>query len=217
VQADAIIVKPSEMTPLALASFFVIMLALAAMPSASVALVVARSSSLGLRNGIATALGIVAGDLIFVSISILGMSALAITLGSVFSVLKYVGGAYLIWLGVKLLKSKETNGITSVDNSRSSLCSSFLSGFLLTLGDFKAIFFYASLLPTLMNLSDLSPRDIAIVVAVTVLTVGGVKILYAIAARMIVSYLQHRTATIHTKKIAGGLMIGAGSYIIVKS
>jgi len=82
-----------KMTLYSIASFFVIMLALAAMPSASVALVVARSSSFGFRNGIATAIGIVAGDLIFVAIAILGMSALAVVMGSVFSVFKYIGGA----------------------------------------------------------------------------------------------------------------------------
>ncbi|MEX1117349.1 MAG: LysE family translocator [Terrimicrobiaceae bacterium] len=93
------------MTALSAASFFGIMLALAAMPSASVALVVARSSSLGLRNGIATAGGIVTGDLVFVAIAIMGMSALAMAMGPVFSAFKYVGGAYLIWLGIKLLRS----------------------------------------------------------------------------------------------------------------
>ena len=205
------------MTPLAIASFFGIMLALAAMPSASVALVVARSSSLGLRNGIATALGIVAGDLIFVAIAILGMSALAIAMGSIFSVFKYVGGAYLVWIGIKLLRLKDIDNMATPDNSRSTLCSSFASGLLLTLGDIKAILFYASLFPTLMDLSDLSLSDIAIVVAVTVITVGGVKLSYAIAARTIVYHLQTRSISKRIKKLAGGLMVGVGSYIIIKA
>lgn len=205
------------MTPFAIASFFLIMLALAAMPSASVALVVARSSSLGLRNGIATIMGIVAGDLVFVAITILGMTALAFTMGSLFSVLKYIGGAYLIWLGFKLLKSKQSLSANVPDDRGTTLATSFASGLLLTLGDLKAILFYASLFPTLMDVSTLAGSDIVVVVAVTVITVGGVKLFYAMVARAIVTRLQTRRLSRHTKTIAGGLMIGTGSYILIKT
>ena len=205
------------MTPLAIATFFAIMLALAAMPSASVALVVARSSCHGLRNGIATIIGIVAGDLVFVAITILGMSALAITMGSVFSVLKYIGGVYLIWLGIKLFRSKAPVGMTTPDYRRSTLMSSFASGLLLTLGDLKAIFFYSSLFPTLMDVTALSISDIATVMAVSIITVGGVKLIYAVMAQAIITRLQTRPVSRYTKQIAGGLMIGTGSYIIIKA
>lgn len=204
------------MTPFAVASFFVIMLALAALPSASVALVVARSSSLGLRNGIATALGIVAGDLIFVAIALLGMSALALTLGSFFSGLRFVGGAYLIWLGIRLLRSKEAPGLPSPDHRHLTWVSSFASGLLLTLGDLKAILFYASLFPTLLDVATLSTADIAAVVAITVVTVGGVKLGYAVAARTLVVRLRNRRLSRHAKQAAGGLMIGTGTYILFK-
>ncbi len=193
------------------------MLALAAIPSSSVALVVARSSSLGFRNGVATTAGIVAGDLIFVTIAIMGMSALAIAMGSLFSVFKYAGGAYLIWLGIKLLGSKKPSGMPITDNRGSTLLSSFSSGLLLTLGDLKAVLFYASLFPALMDLSSLSIYDITIVISLTIVTVGGVKLIYAIAARTIVANLQTRSVSKHTKSLAGGLMVAAGSYIIIKA
>jgi threonine/homoserine/homoserine lactone efflux protein len=53
------------------------MLVLAAIPSASVALVVTRSATLGIKNGISVACGIVLCDLIFVALAILGMGFLA--------------------------------------------------------------------------------------------------------------------------------------------
>lgn len=61
-----------------------IMVTLAAMPSTSVALVVTRAATLGVKNGIAVAAGIVVGDLLFVMLVILGLSALAEALGSFF-------------------------------------------------------------------------------------------------------------------------------------
>lgn len=205
------------MTLFAIISFFAIMLTLAAMPSASVALVIARSSRCGLPNGIATIFGILTADLIFVAITILGMSALALAMGAVFSVLKYIGGAYLIWLGIKLFRSKEPIRFSASDNRGSTLASSFAAGLLLTLGDLKAILFYASLFPTLMDVMALSILDIAVIVSVTVISVGGVKLIYAIAAQALISRFQAHRLSSHTRQIAGGVMIGTGSYIIIKA
>lgn len=205
------------MTLLGIAAFFGIMLILAAIPSASVALVIARSSSCGLPNGIATIIGIVVADLIFISIAITGMTALAFTLGSVFSLLKYIGGAYLIWLGIKLIISRETDIASIPDYRGSTLASSFAAGFLLTLGDMKAILFYASLFPNLVDVTSLSALDIMIIAAVTIITVGGVKLIYGVSARMIVERLSSHSFSRYTKRIAGGLMIGTGGYIITKA
>ena len=52
-------------------SLFLIMIALAAVPSTSVALVVTRSATLGISNGVAVSLGIVLGDLVFIFLAIL--------------------------------------------------------------------------------------------------------------------------------------------------
>jgi len=148
------------------------MLVLAAIPSASVALVVTRSATLGVTNGIAVALGIILGDLVFVTLAILGMSFLAETMGSFFAVLRYAGGAYLIWLGVTLLRSKQQMELTREYSSKLSLAASFISGLFLTLGDIKAILFYASLFPAFVDMSSLSANDMIGIVIVTILGVG---------------------------------------------
>ena len=70
-------------------SLFGIMAALAAMPSTSVALVVTRSATLGVGNGIAVAMGIVLGDLVFIMLAILGLSVVAEAMGNLFVVIKY--------------------------------------------------------------------------------------------------------------------------------
>lgn len=205
------------MTPFAILSFFVIMLTLAAIPSASVALVVARSASLGIYNGVAVAAGIVMGDLIFVTIAVLGMNALAATIGAVFSVFKYVGGAYLIWLGVKLLQAREHPKLEVSDVRHTTLMASFASGLLLTLGDIKAILFYASLFPALTSGSLLTVPEIVVIVVITIITVGGVKLAYALAARAIIDRIRTRQTKPYTRSVAGVLMIGTGSYVMMKN
>lgn len=87
-------------------ALFLIMIALAAIPSSSVVLVVTRSATLDLKNGIAASAGIVAGDLIFMSMAILGMTALSQQMGALFVLIKYMAAAYLIWFGIALLKNQ---------------------------------------------------------------------------------------------------------------
>ena len=198
-------------------SFFLIMLALAAMPSASVALVVTRSATLSVQNGIAVSIGIVGGDLVFIALALLGMSVLAETLGAFFSLIKYIGGAYLIWLGFSLLRSKPTiDNLVESNNNSSTLLASALSGFVLTLGDIKAIFFYASLFPSLLDVASLTVTDLVSIVAVTFLTVGGVKIVYALSARKVVEKIRYTAASRHAQTVAGSCLMGAGTYLIAK-
>jgi len=198
-------------------SFFAIMIMLAVIPSTSVALVVTRSASLGIANGAAVSLGIVLGDLIFILLAILGLSVVAEAMGSFFLIVKYLGGIYLLWIGYKLLTASNKTTLTNNAPCRGSLISSFLAGFLLTLGDIKAIFFYVSLFPTFIDLSTLNSMDISIIIFVTIVAVGGAKIAYAVLARKVVNMAEGLKLESGAKKIAGSFMIGAGSYLIVKS
>lgn len=199
-------------------TLFGIMVTLAAMPSTSVALVVTRSATLGVANGIAVSVGIVLGDLIFILLAIFGLSVVAETMGSLFMVIKYLGAAYLLWLGYTLLASKSTSGI-AVENpiKKCNLAASFFAGFMLTLGDIKAIIFYVSLFPAFIDLSALRVADILAIISVMVISVGGVKAVYAFSATKVASLARRYRFDNAARKTAGGFMIGAGSYLIVKA
>jgi len=106
-----------------------------------------------------------------------------------------------------------------VDEStlKGNIAVSFLSGFFLTLGDVKAIFFYVSLFPTFIDLTAVELSDLLVILLVTITTVGGVKIAYAIIAQKVVNVTQGLKLENGAKKLAGSFMIGAGSYLIVKT
>lgn len=194
------------------------MVSLAAIPSTSVALVVTRSATLGTRHGVAVAVGVVLGDLVFIALAILGLTVVAELLGHFFMVIKMLGGLYLIWLGYALLSAKHAI-ITSTgqSNSKGSLIASALSGLLLTLGDIKAIFFYASLFPLFIDLAVITVPEVITIMLITILGVGGVKVVYAIFATKLAAYARRRKMDNVARKTAGGFMIGAGSYLLVKS
>ena len=195
-----------------------IMVALAAIPSASVALVVARSATLGVANGLAVAGGIVLGDLVFIALALFGLSVAAEAMGSLFMLIKYLGGLYLIWLGYSLFsKSGVTKVKVNKTNNNRSLVASFVAGFVLTLGDIKAIIFYASLLPVFVDLSAIQSSDILALIFITVFSVGGVKAIYAIFANKVAAYTQKTNMEVAARKTVGGLIVGVGGYLIVKA
>ena len=199
-------------------ALFGIMASLAAIPSASVALVVTRSATLGVGNGVAVSAGIVLGDLAFIGLAVFGLSVLAETLGSLFLVIKYLGAIYLLWLGLSLLRMKRgTTAPANAGNRRGSLAASFLAGFALTLGDVKAILLYLSLFPLFVDLSALQAADVLTIVCITVASVGGVKMLYALSARKLATMARELKFESAAGKTAGTIMLGAGSYIIAKA
>lgn len=198
-------------------SLFFVMLLLALIPSSSIALVCARSITHGVCNGIFVSLGIVLGDIIFVYLTIVGLSAIAETMGWLFLTIKYVGAVYLLWLGFSLLRSKPTTAMTVREiNKNSSLLASFLAGLFVTLGDVKAILFYASLFPVFVNLEMLQTSDVAVIMLITLFAVGGIKSAYAFFSSRVVTISKKTNLEGKVKKLTGVLMIGSASYLIIK-
>lgn len=123
----------------------------------------------------------------------------------------------MVWLGIALFKSKSSPQVEVSSRSASTLSASFLSGLILTLGDVKAILFYASLFPAFVDLATNKNSDMAIIVVVTIVAVGGVKMGYAYSAREAASLAGGLGAERAVKVTAGGFMVGAGAYLIAKA
>ncbi len=202
-------------------AFFVIMAVLAAIPSSSALLIVVQSAAKGVRNGVATAIGVVAGDLILMSMAIFGMTALATQLGALFVVIKYLAAAYLIWFGIGLLRSyhqgtKQSRFEVVAEKRQGGIIASFGSGLLLTMGDLKAIFFYSSLLPTFLDLKGLTGSDVLLVTGIMVVAVGGAKIAYAFGAEKASHAIRAGANERYLKVGSGSLLVGAGAYILLR-
>ncbi|MGB3242955.1 MAG: LysE family translocator [Sulfitobacter sp.] len=89
--------------------------ALLLIPGPTVLLVLSYALSKGRPVAIASAAGVALGDLIAMSASLAGLGALVLTSAMLFSVLKWVGAAYLVWLGVKLIRSAPSRGLAVPD------------------------------------------------------------------------------------------------------
>lgn len=197
-------------------SLLLVMITLAAIPSSSVALVVVRSATLDVGNGIAAALGIVVGDLILVALAIAGLAVVAEMAGTLFAVLRYAAAAYLIWFGLILIRGG-ARPETAVDVHRAGgMGVSFAAGVALTLGDVKAILFYAALFPAFVDVPALKSSDIVAIATITLIGVGGVKVAYAVMAHTIVRASQKFPVEKPVRMAAGTFMIGTAGYLIAK-
>jgi threonine/homoserine/homoserine lactone efflux protein len=196
-------------------ALFGAMAVLAALPSVSVLAVTAKSVSSGFLNGVFTAIGIVVGDIIFILFAVFGLVLLVETLGSAFFLIKYVCGAYLIWLGVSLGRSRSQQ-MQHKEDTGSSLLGSFMTGLLIALGDQKAVLFYMGFLPAFLDLTKLTYTDISLLILVTLCAVGGVKIGYAYAADRASIFLGGRTLGA-MNIVAACIMVMAGILIMARS
>ncbi|MFT5503267.1 MAG: threonine/homoserine/homoserine lactone efflux protein [Gammaproteobacteria bacterium] len=196
-------------------ALFSTLLVLAAIPSLSVFAVSARAASSGFWHGVLVALGIVTADILLILIAIFGLSILYDLLGDVSSFVQYIGAAYLFFLGITLWLAKpvEQPGRNIED---ASMLASFMAGFLLTLADQKAIFFYLGFLPAFINLGDISWVDTGIIMILATVSVGGVKVFYA--------WMADRASTFFTlsmrlwiNRVAGTIMFGVGVALLLKS
>lgn len=204
----------SSMTFSSMIALFGAMVVLASIPSISVLAVSTRVATLGLIHGLFTTIGIVVGDIIFIMIALGSLSILAETMGRLFILIKYLAGAYLIGLGIKLCRAK----LKEVETEKvvhASWLSSFLTGLFITLGDQKATLFYLGFFPAFIDISQLSFLDMLLIILITILAVGGVKLGYAFMAdrvRFSMSPLVRKRMNL----VAGCVMMAVGMFLLIK-
>ncbi|MCP4020590.1 MAG: LysE family translocator, partial [Desulfobacteraceae bacterium] len=150
------------MTVLSVFSLSIAMFILAATPGPGVFATVSRALASGFIPALGVIAGIVTGDIIFLLFAIWGLSMIAQALGGFFMLVKIIGAAYLLFLGVKIWLSKPVPAQESSPGKHTPY-GHFLSGLLITLSNPKVILFYCGFLPTFLDLPALTKADICIV------------------------------------------------------
>ncbi|NUW41173.1 LysE family translocator [Nonomuraea rhodomycinica] len=132
-----------------LAVFCAATLALLVVPGPAVLFIVTRSVSQGRSAGLVSVLGVHAGSLVHVAAAALGVSALLAASATAFTVVKYAGVAYLVWLGLRKLLhrgSGEDDGAV-LEVSRHSRRRMFWEGFVVNVLNPKTAIFFLAFLP----------------------------------------------------------------------
>jgi threonine/homoserine/homoserine lactone efflux protein len=127
--------------------FFSAAFAINISPGPDLFYILSRTMAGGKSVGMASSIGVGAGALVHVSAAALGLSAILATSVIAFSIVKYIGAAYLIYLGVKILRNAGNNLKLSMDGSIVSPWAAFKQGMLVDILNPKAAIFFMAFLP----------------------------------------------------------------------
>ena len=175
---------------------------------------------LGLRFGVRRAawggLGMCVALTAMATLSVLGLGALLAASEPAFLTVKWLGVAYLTWLGFTTWRAPVGEAATAADSAptgEGSPARLFLRGVLVALSNPKALVFMAALFPQFIEpAAPLLPQLAALVAVMTVVEFGWI-MAYAAFGRGIAARLSGASAARRVNRLSGGLMIGAGGLL----
>jgi len=198
--------------------FVVAALLLLLTPGPAVLYIVARSLEQGRRAGLVSALGVHAGTLVHVVAAAAGVSAVLAASATAFSAVKYVGAAYLIYLGVRRLRDRRSV-LGTAQPAPVSLRRAFVDGVVVNVLNPKTALFFLAFLPQFVDVSRgaVGVQILALgalFVALGLVTDGG----YALTAGTAARWLRGRPRFLASERfVSGGMYIGLGVFAAVSS
>ena len=206
----------SSMTLGTIAVLFSTMLLLSFIPSISLLTVASRSAAYGFLHGAVTTLGIIAGDILFILLVIYGLALLSGVSSLALLIVRYIGGGYLLWLGIKLWQ-QDSIGHDTNTNQDSSHLASFLIGFLITVGDQKAILFYLGFLPAFLHMRNVTSIDTVIIIIMASVAIAGAKLSIALITAKGSELMKSAGALELMNRLAAGVIIIVGIFVVVSA
>jgi threonine/homoserine/homoserine lactone efflux protein len=186
-------------------------------PGPAILAIVGRSLTAGLKPALKLIMGILIGDLFYISIVLLGITAVGKILGEFFYIIRILGALYLVFLGIKLWFKAPKFHTPASTNGKPDHYQSFLSGFSITLGNPKAILFHLGFLPTFFDLSDISILDAVMIISIFVAILGGSLVFYAYSASKARLFFEDPKRNRLLNRGAGTMLIGAGVAVAAKN
>ena len=187
-------------------------------PGPGVLLVVSSTLNGGFPAGVWTITGMICADLIFLLLVVYGLQAVTSVLDSALIFIQGLGAAYLLWLGIAVWTSP-TVLLNSAEASRHKLQSFFslwLTGLLITLSNPKAILFYLSFLPAIVDITSLTLIDIGIMSLIICTTIGGIMFFYSMTVIKAKSRVRPSSSSRTTQRVAGSIIIATGLLLLTR-
>ncbi|MFT6659960.1 LysE family translocator [Maritalea sp.] len=135
----------------------------------------------GLKRAMPMIIGIAFGDATWLTMAVLGLAAISEVYAEAFTIIRYLGVAYLLYLAWKFWTN--TSELKAEEGaSKRSAFASLLNGYLITMGNPKPMLFYLALVPVILDLSAFGPTELSLVVVATFVVLVVVLTPYALLA-----------------------------------
>ncbi|HUD89892.1 MAG TPA: LysE family translocator, partial [Xanthobacteraceae bacterium] len=188
-------------------------IALALLPGPMVTLVIANGLRHGSRAALTNIAGAQLGLAIVIGIVAVGLTSLMATMGYWFDWVRFAGAAYLVWLGVKLIRSP-VEGIEAGEPPPPPRGGFFLQGLLVLLSNPKVLVFFGAFIPQFVDMSRDHVSQVTLLGATFMVSAAVTDGIYALlAGRTRLFFSARRTRLL--SRISGGFMIGGGIWLVL--
>jgi threonine/homoserine/homoserine lactone efflux protein len=192
-------------------AFVATCIALALLPGPIVTLLIANGLRHGTRAALVNIAGVQMGLAIVIGIVAIGLTTLMATLGYWFDWVRLAGAAYLVWLGIKLIR-EPVEGVGSDAPPPPPRGGFFLQGLLVSLSNPKLLVFFGAFIPQFVDMSRDHVSQVALL-GVTFMVIAGITDgLYALLAGRARSFFSARRTRL-VSRVSGGFMIGGGIWL----
>ena len=201
----------SPMSLQAYLAFVAACIALALLPGPVVTLLIANRLRHGTRAALINCAGVQTAMAIVIGIVAIGLTSLMATMGYWLDWVRFAGAAYLVWLGVKLIRSP-VEGVNTDEPPPPPRGGFFLQGFLVLLSNPKVLVFFGAFIPQFMDMGKDHFSQVALLGFTFMVTGAVTDSIYAIlAGRARKFFSAERTRLV--SRISGGFMIGGGIWL----
>lgn len=194
--------------------FFLAALTLAVMPGPGMLYVLARTLRGGKREGILSTLGTGLGGLVHTIAAALGISALLSTSALAFSLVKWLGALYLIYLGIRTLIERQHGGQTPTAPVKNS---AFRQGIVTEVLNPKTAIFFLAFIPQFVTPNANVFFQFVLLGSISTLLNSSSDLLVALTAGPLSNLLKRNKRLEHAQRyVSGGTLIGLGLYVIAE-
>jgi threonine/homoserine/homoserine lactone efflux protein len=192
-------------------AFIAACIALALLPGPIVTLLIANGLRHGTRAALTNIAGVQLGLVIALGVVAIGLTSLMATMGYWFDWVRFAGAAYLVWLGIKLIRSP-VEAVSEDAPPPPPRGGFFLQGFVVALSNPKLLVFFGAFLPQFMDLNKDHVSQVA-VLGVTFMVIAGLTdATYALLAGRARKFFSARRTRL-LSRVSGGFMIGGGLWL----
>lgn len=189
--------------------FLIIAIATILSPGPGVILTLTNAIRFGVTGAIGGILGIAFGTFIVAGVSATSLGILLVSSTIAFNIMKFVGAAYLIYLGIKLWRSPAVN-IDSQNTAMTSKKRQFMQGFSIQLTNPKAVFFFMSIFPQFVDFKSDYVNHFTLLVVTYSSLVVIIHLLYAHLAKSIRNWLSSVKGGRTVNRLGGGAFVFFG-------